>query len=137
MSSNCKLFALFVIVVMSFYATSCNSTVRVKSTNQSLMLSDDQVSNFASQANNGNADAAFRLYMYYRCIKMDYESANKWVGVAATNGNSSAQYIMGMMNDGELYPDLLDLKKARYWFEKALSNGNTNALPKLDELKRK
>jgi TPR repeat protein len=127
MSLNFKVFVLpFAVVVLSCI-TSCTSTTKVISTNQSDELSDEQVVYYIKQAEDGNNQAAFRLYLYYSCIKLDRESAITWLALAATNGNVAAQYDMGMMYDGGIYPDLTDIKKAKYWFEKASCNGNTNA----------
>jgi hypothetical protein len=137
MPSNYKIFASLIIMAMSFGIISCQHTVKVISTNQSLMLSDSQITNFTTQAQNGDAEAAFHLYLYYCLIKLDRESAIKWASVSAQNGNISAQYEMGMFYNGQTYPELVNTNKALYWFKKAASNGDTNAVLRLQELNGK
>ena len=127
---------LFVTTVL-LCVVGCSTTERVEPINQSLQLSEQQIKVFGTQAQNGDGDAAFRLCLCYLIVKLDRSSALKWAAMSATSGNTSAQYAMGMFYSGDIYPDLKDPDKSRAWFEKAASNGDTNALLRLQELKTK
>jgi TPR repeat protein len=102
--------------------------------NADYMLSNEEITNLTKQAILGDGDAAYRLYNFYDMVHYDRDAALRWLEVAAKSGNTVAQYNMGMDYDGEIYPDLTDIKRAEYWFQRAATGGDANAARKLREL---
>jgi TPR repeat protein len=127
----------FVAGIMVLALTACSTVEKIRPIDESLQLSDQQVTTLAKQAKYGDGNAAYRLYLYYSIIKLDEASAMNWAAISATNGNITAQYTMGMFYSGEINPKLIDNNNALFWFKKAASNGDTNALLRLQELKIK
>jgi TPR repeat protein len=125
----------FAIITGFLGIIGCRSRPPVYPTNYSSFLSNTQVTNLTTTASAGDGDAAFKLYRFYDEIKQDRVSALKWLEKAADSGVVVAQYNMGMDYDGELYPDIVDLKRAKYWFQRAADAGNADAKRKLLELK--
>jgi TPR repeat protein len=112
----------------------CSNRVGVVSTNASSFLTGAQVTNLTQKAQFGDRDAAFKLYLFYNEIKLDRDTSLKWLTKAAECGDAGAQYEIGLAYDGEFYPDLIDMAKAKYWFRRAADNGNIDAKSKLAEL---
>jgi len=98
-------------------------------TNASDNLSDTQITNFTARASAGDVTASVRLAYYYGFIKCDRASELKWMEVAANQGDVSAQYNAGVLNEDA------DIKRAIYWFRLAASAGDANAKSRLIELK--
>jgi len=112
----------------------CNTTPHPTRLTYEYVLSESQITGLAKKAQAGDATAAFRLYEYYHLVSYDRDKAISWLTKSANNGNVVAQYNMGMMYNGEIYPDLTDIKKAEYWFKRAADNGDIKARRKLEEL---
>ena len=106
-------------------------------TNASCGLTDTQVASFTTRALAGDGDAAWRLCEYYAFIKYDQASALKWMTVAAEDGNVSGQYNLAHEYEGAFDKSRLDLKKARYWYQRAADGGDVDAKRKLAELNNK
>ena len=102
--------------------------------NYSLMLSEEQIEQLTKKAQLGDGTAAFKLYEYYSMMKLDRRTALKWLIKAAEDGHNVAQYNLGVVYSGELYPETKDIEKAKYWFRKAADNGDTEAKRKLEQL---
>lgn len=64
---------------------------------------------------------------------MNYKQAVKWYGKAAAQGNSSAQYMMGVMYLKGLGVSQ-DVPEAVEWFTKAAEQGNEKAQDVLQRL---
>lgn len=129
-----KCFLQIITVAIILCIISCTHVTKVISTNQSLWLSKDQVITLKEQVKQGNYEAANRLYLYYSCVELDNTSASKWVSLSATNGNAWAQYTLGMLYSDGVNPFSIDTKAAKYWFQQASRNGDTNALSRLKDL---
>ena len=88
-----------------------------------------------AQANNGSADALFRmgfLYGHGKGVNIDFSEAMKWYKKAAEKGNASAQN-----NIGYLYEEgkgvKKDINEAIEWFKKAAEQGNASAQNNLNK----
>jgi len=56
-----------------------------------MFLSDDDIIRLTQLANNGDADAAYKLSEYYSAIELDYNLADYWSKRAAEYGNPDAK----------------------------------------------
>jgi TPR repeat protein len=80
--------------------------------------------------NKGDVQAAIKLANYYGFVNFNLD---KWVNnltVAATNGDSTSQYNLGVAYS--TVPQIKDLAKAKYWFETAMKSGNLSAKARLE-----
>jgi TPR repeat protein len=98
------------------------------------VLTDAEITNLIQSARSGDRDAAFKLYEYYDMVKLDRDASLIWLTTAAKNGHTVAQYNLGMTYDGELFPDLKDIDRAKYWFQRAAAGGDAEASRKLQKL---
>lgn len=122
-----------ITALFTVFSFGCSSG-KVKTTNYSIFLNQSQRTSLSTQASLGNGDAAYKLFEFYFFNDGDKDSALHWLSVAATNGNISAEYGLGMYYSGEIYHDPVDIKNAKYWFSQASANGDTNAVSKLRKL---
>ena len=90
---------------------------------QSYALTEEQRRALADKAESGNADAAFRLSLYYTFTFSDADQAMHWLSMAAHRGHGTAQHNLAY----DLYMDGADLAKAAYWAAEAQKNGNDEA----------
>lgn len=76
------------------------------------------------QAKNGDADAQYRLGVYFDTERTNYLHAQKWYRVAATKGqHSGAQYKLGQLYmNGRGVEN--DLPAAMHWFRKSANLGD-------------
>ena len=94
-------------------------------------LSVDAVNQLSTKANDGDGNAAFRLYQYYTFSTEDKLQRRRWLEVAANAGNSTAQY--------NLAHGLLENKnfaEARKWALAAQKNGDESAKNLLAEIEK-
>jgi TPR repeat protein len=80
----------------------------------------------------GKAEASYNLaLMYYNGdgVKQDIKKAAQLLEKAAKAGHASAK-----KNVGRVYMQLLDFKKARYWLEKNVQEGDEQAATLLKEI---
>jgi len=124
-------------IVLAFVCLGCHTSKPLYTTNASTFLTQQSIGNLDMQAQKGNGDAANKLFNYYYFNTDKRDLAIKWLSIAATNGNASAQYNFGIYYSGNLYPEINDTQSARYWFERALTNGVLQASQRLRELNRK
>jgi TPR repeat protein len=80
-----------------------------------------------ARADGGDADAQFRLGVYYASLKThDYPQASHWFLLAALQNHSLAQFNLGVMcANGQGIPK--DDAKALQWFQKAADQGDSGA----------
>jgi TPR repeat protein len=97
-------------------------------------LTSHKIEVLTGKAKAGDAIAAGRLSEYYFHVGSDEAKAIKWEAQAATNGLGSAQFNMGQFYSGTIFPGMVDLKKAQYWFGRAADQGDQEAKQKLKEL---
>lgn len=80
-----------------------------------------------ARANGGDADAQFRMGVYYANLTThNYPQASYWFLLAALQNHSLAQFNMGVMcANGQGIPK--DDAKALQWFQKAAGQGDCGA----------
>jgi TPR repeat protein len=88
----------------------------------SFYLSEKQVVEFSQEAEKGNAESAFRLYLYFSFLILDSEKGFYWLEISAKNGHSVAQYSMAVF----LYLGK-KFKEALLWAKMAKLNGHEKA----------
>jgi len=108
-------FVLFTgLFTISVYAMGeCNMETKngpLLSSGSEYMLSKEEIEFLSKSALSGNAEAAFRLYQYFRFSRSDDEKATYWVGVAAKNGSNVGQYNFAVRLERKG-----SLKEALYW----------------------
>src|SRR5258708_4570315 len=135
---NATSFRLGQILLLAIAMVACRSQQKpaVYPTIYSLILTDTQVADFTEKASHGDGDAAFKLSQFYFMVKLERDTGLKWLTKAAECGHTIAQYNMGFCYDGKTYPDLTDIKKAKYWYQRAADNGHKEAKLRLEELSR-
>ena len=121
------------LVLGLFVLSSCQSPKTI-TTNTSNFLKESEIGNLSQKADAGDTDAAIKLSRYYGFWKFDVEQEIKWMTKAAENGDAGSQYNLGVFYSEGKFADLV---KARFWFEKAKSNGVAEAKSKLNEIKFK
>lgn len=97
-------------------------------------LSNTEKTDLSNKALNDNAEAAFRLYLYYKTTEIDNSKAMLWLRKAATNNHASGQYNLAKELEASI-GDKEHYKKARYWYNRALKNGVREAQADLDRIK--
>jgi TPR repeat protein len=123
--------AVVLLVVLLFYLSIKNKE-EVGGV-QRYALSHNELELLTESAENGNADAAYKLYGYYEFVENDYRVSIKWLTVSAQLGNAKAQYNLGvhfMYDDEDKNP-----AKGTYWLKKAAENGDAAAIALLKEIK--
>jgi TPR repeat protein len=123
----------FGILWLMFVLSACQSS-KLKTTNHSDFLTEDQIGSLASKANGGDIAAAIKLSNYYGFAKYDMERQIEWLTKAAEDGDAQSQYNLGICYTEGSHADLA---KAKFWFQKAESNGVAKATTMLDELQAK
>jgi TPR repeat protein len=97
----------------------------------SFVLSPDQRSALAAQAEAGNADAAFRLAQFHTFTAYDPAQRLHWLAIAAKGGHAVAQNNLAY---DYLHGDKKDLAQAAHWASESLRNGNAAAAELLKEI---
>jgi TPR repeat protein len=87
-------------------------------------LTPAQLKDFSAKGEEGSADAAFRLYLYYSQIKWDQASALRWLRKAADLGLTNAQLALAKVYSGEFDARQRDPEKAEYWSRRAAEPGS-------------
>jgi len=98
---------------------------------------DEALENFENYLTANIASAQFHInarhffgVMYNYGVWCDLEKANYWFVKAAEQGDTDAQYELGLMYEkGRGVPK--DYAKAAEWFSKAAAQGNTEAMDSL------
>ena len=111
-------------------------------TNEELFLQGDELYErkefgeafkvFLQAANNGDVSSMIRVASMYTCgegIECDYDKAIEWEIKAAEGGNDSALFNLGVT-----YRIKGDIRKSKFWFEKALDIGDSSAAVELAKL---
>jgi TPR repeat protein len=106
-------------------------------TNASLALSQEQIGSFATLAEQGDGEAAFKLSEYYAFWKFDQKASLKWLSIAATNGNVSGEYNLAHYYSTKGNRNASDTASARYWYSKAAATGDAAAAARLREIDQK
>jgi hypothetical protein len=96
----------------------------------SFSIGENELVSLKEAANNGDANAAFRLYQYFTFLASNEQEATVWLTVAAKLGHSVAQNNLAHM----LFWKNNDLEKAEYWAKEAIKNGNQSAAELLKDI---
>lgn len=97
---------------------------------QSYALTDAQRADLVTKAEAGDAEAAFRLSLYYTFSSSDDVQRTRWLTVAAKAGHVVAQHNLAY----DLYMSGKDLAEAARWAAESSKNGNTEAADLLKEI---
>ena len=129
-----QIFSLLFFTVFSVIMSGCamNSAEEQPTTGAlSFDLTSAEVSDLTEKAQSGDSAASLRLYRFYDFVKLDRDSALRWLRKSAQDGNPQGQYILGKtyMDD----PAVKDQKKAIHWLSQAASNGYPEAQRALEE----
>lgn len=111
-------------------STSSPSSSSPVSGAQSHDLDEAQRTALAAKADAGDAEAAFRLSLYYTFTSSDLDQRIHWLSVAAKGGHVVAQHNLAY----ELYMNGKDLAQAARWAAESLKNGNADAGDLLKEI---
>jgi TPR repeat protein len=98
-------------------------------------LSAGEQHSLEEKAKLGDADAAFDLYLFFDAVQENPQKAFYWLEYAAKNGHKTAAYSLGIHY--EQAPNLHDLEKALFWYEKAAQLGDDRAPFKVKELEER
>jgi hypothetical protein len=97
---------------------------------RSFALTDTQRAELAAKAEAGDAEAAFRLSLYYTFSSSDDVQRTRWLTVAAKAGHVVAQHNLAY----DLYMSGKDLAEAAHWAAESSKNGNAEAGDLLKEI---
>ena len=128
-----RILLMFPVFGVSILLLGCRSDQPVEIINSEYCLTNNQIEQYTREAIRGDTAAASKLYRYYYYIKSDNRAALKWLSVIATN-DVWAQYLLARFYSGEFSSELSDTNMALYWYKRAASGGETNAIAKLKEL---
>jgi TPR repeat protein len=95
----------------------------------SFYLSEDQIVEFSQKAEKGDAEPAFRLYLYFSFLVVDLEKGRYWLEISAKNGHNIAQYSMATFLCSEKR-----FKEALFWAKMAKLNGMKEADHLIDRI---
>lgn len=116
----------------------------IVSMSQIYYLSEYERAQFNDKSKSGDADASFRLFLYYLfncdysyCYDLDQQEL--YLKSSAIQGNVKAQYNYGIfLSDKEsVFFKYYNLNKAIYWMDLATKNGDVDAKNKLQEFKNR
>lgn len=105
------------------------------------LMQEDAINELRKMAENGNAEAQFRLGVHYNGINWstwewgdvrDYERASYWYLQAAEQGHSVAQYNLSLHYEQGKGVEK-NIQKALYWLYKAVENNEVSALRSLGD----
>ena len=97
---------------------------------QSYALTDAQRAELITKAEAGDAEAAFRLSLYYTFSSSDDVQRTRWLTVAVKAGHVVAQHNLAY----DLYMSGKDLAEAAHWAAESSKNGNAEAGDLLKEI---
>jgi len=97
---------------------------------QSYSLTDVQRAELVTKAEAGDAEAAFRLSLYYTFVSSDDVQRTRWLTAAAKAGHVVAQHNLAY----DLYMSGKDLAEAAHWAAESAKNGNAEAGDLLKEI---
>ncbi|MGE8202895.1 MAG: hypothetical protein ACN6RL_18735, partial [Variovorax sp.] len=87
---------------------------------QSYALTDAQRAELITKAESGDAEAAFRLSLYYTFTSSDDVQRIRWLTIAAKAGHVVAQHNLAY----DLYMSGKDLAEAAHWAAESSKSGN-------------
>ena len=97
---------------------------------RSFALTDAQRAELVTKAEAGDAEAAFRLSLYYTFASSDDVQRTRWLTAAAKAGHVVAQHNLAY----DLYMSGKDLAEAAHWAAESAKNGNAEAGDLLKEI---
>lgn len=96
-------------------------------------LTNDELFEFRKKAQDGDAKASKKLWLFYEFAARDEVKAAEWLEKAAEQGLQDSQYSLAF-NFSRRGSPRYDLQKARYWAEKAANNEEKLATRLLQEI---
>ena len=82
----------------------------------------------------GDAQAAFKLYLYYELVRLDHIEALFWLRTAAGLGHANAENALGRFYADQRSINYFNLSSAKMWLERAIKDGAPEAKKDLKEL---
>jgi TPR repeat protein len=89
---------------------------------ESFAISDAEMPVLQNQAIRGSGAAAYRISQFYRFLKLDADESDRWLTIAAEDGDSTAQFSLGNL----LSESTNEQQKLRgcYWLNKVRKAGS-------------
>ena len=98
---------------------------RPQSLNSDFDIATNQLPLLRSQALNGDAAAAYKLYLYYELVVISHSESLFWSTVSAEDGGAQGEYSLGFYLAHR--PDPEEKLRAVFWLTKARAAGVTEA----------
>lgn len=95
---------------------------------------------YLDQSNKGNWEATFyigELYFVGLGVPLNIKKAINYYELAAKNGYADAQATLGYIFESDIEGLKKDIKLAKYWYNKAATNGSQFAIERLMEINTK
>jgi len=86
------------------------------------------------KGSHGDAQAAFKLYLYYELVRLDHIEALFWLRTAAGLGHATAENALGRYYADQRPINYSNLPSAKIWLNKAIRDGAPEAKKDLKEL---
>src|SRR5262249_17316663 len=131
-----KLVSFVIVVGAACFLASCATPERrsremTQHLNSELDLSPEDMARITRQAKASDANAAFRLYLYYDFVRSDRSQAIHWLEIAAKKEHVTAQYNLGLLLQQSKHRR--DWEAAAHWFDRAAQAGDRDAQRALAE----
>jgi hypothetical protein len=132
-----KCYAVFLLLLMVVACSAASDDQEAKKQYEAYLV-DKDIATLKLSAENGYVDAQKELgnaYYYGKGVEVNQASAALWWHKAATQGNATAQFNLGVffLEDSKNQ----NLTQAVMWLEKAVANGDTDAPEQLQIAKEK
>ncbi|WP_208941703.1 hypothetical protein [Paracidovorax avenae] len=127
-----KIFSVFFLLFISMAHAQNSSKAASITGAASFYLSENELKSCIEKAERGDGDASMKVYRHFSLGLYDAKKSKYWLKYSANLNVPDAQYELA-------YHYLMSgkVKEAERWAEKALSNGSSDAVKIIDEIKKK
>ncbi|ANC39245.1 hypothetical protein A6V27_02110 [Hafnia alvei] len=125
-------------VKLDEYQNSSKIKIETSSTPIAYDLEKKDRIDLEKKSSKGDAQASFRLYLYYLLTLNNIDKQMLYLKKSAYQGYDVAQYSYGYFLSGELpeYSKYYNLNEAIFWLKLAKKNGNNKAKLELETLEK-